>query len=393
MKIEGNMHMRRTYAVLPNQQVPDHSSASVGIIGCGNFAYATIGYYLQKNYGSVIRGVMDIDADKAASLAKRFKSDYHTTDSYRLLDDEQVKMVFIASNHASHAEYAIEALKRGKHVHIEKPHVVDRDQLDRLTQAMTASAAKVALGFNRPDSVLGRRVRESLASEPGASMMNWFVAGHEIAVDHWYFDAKEGGRILGNLCHWTDFVYQMVDPAGRYPLRIVPARSVKSDCDIAVSYIFGDGTIAVITFSAKGHTFEGVRERFSAHRGDILVSLDDFKTLVIEKREVRSRKVLRYRDHGHENRVTSSYEMSRLGDTIAGCTAQYVWEAGDLFLATKQALEEEKEMQLFGAPSLPACSSGEEGSTGSQPREPTEDDHEKEQVQDRAAQAHRDEAG
>lgn len=350
MKIEGNVHMRRTYRVLPHVKMPSHSVATVGMIGCGNFAYTTIGYYLVKNYGNVIRAAMDVDPNKAASLSKRFKADYYTTDAERLLDDDQIDMIFIASNHASHAEYAIEALRRGKHVHIEKPHVIDRDQLERLTEAMAQSSTKVALGFNRPDSVLGQAVRQSLASQSGPSMMNWFVAGHELAADHWYFNEKEGGRVLGNLCHWTDFVYQMVDAADRYPLRIVPARSVKSDCDIAVSYIFGDGTISIITFSAKGHTFEGVRERFSAHRGDILLALEDFKSVVIEKREVRTRKSLRYRDHGHENRITTSYEMSRPGSTTMSCTAQYVWETADLFLATKQALEEEKEVLLSGCP-------------------------------------------
>ena len=87
-------------------------------------------------------------------------------------------------------------------------------------------------------------------------MINWFVAGHEIDPSHWYFHEKEGGRVLGNLCHWTDFTYQMIDEKNRYPIKIIPTRSEKADCDISVSYVFGDGSIASITFSAKGHTFE-----------------------------------------------------------------------------------------------------------------------------------------
>ena len=45
-------------------------------------------------------------------------SDWHS-----ILSDPQVKMVFIASNPASHAEYAIACIEAGKNVHIEKPHV------------------------------------------------------------------------------------------------------------------------------------------------------------------------------------------------------------------------------------------------------------------------------
>ena len=30
-------------------------------------------------------------------------------------------------------------------------------------------------------------------------MISWFIAGHNIDSDHWYFNPKEGGRVLGNL--------------------------------------------------------------------------------------------------------------------------------------------------------------------------------------------------
>ena len=49
-----------------------------------------------------------------------------------IIDDPQIDLIYIASNHYTHAEYAIEALNKGKSVHIEKPHVVNESQLDRL---------------------------------------------------------------------------------------------------------------------------------------------------------------------------------------------------------------------------------------------------------------------
>ncbi len=178
-------------------------------------------------------------------------------------------------------------------------------------------------------------------------MYSWFIAGHEIPPHHWYFKEEEGGRVLGNLCHWTDFVYQMVSPENRYPITIKPTRSEKSDCDIAVNYIFGDGSIAAITFSAKGHTFEGVRERFAAHRGNVLISMDDFKNLVCEVVDRKHIISLLFRDHGHEDRIRRSYEMVRSDRELQpGCTTSYVWETGQLFLKTKEALEKDKAITL-----------------------------------------------
>jgi hypothetical protein len=175
-------------------------------------------------------------------------------------------------------------------------------------------------------------------------MYNWFVAGHEIEPDHWYFKEEEGGRVLGNLCHWTDFIYQMVPKENRYPVTINPTRWEKSDCDIAVSYTFGDGSIGVITFSAKGHTFEGVRERFAAHRGNVLIAMDDFKNLRIEVVDKKRTITQMFRDHGHEKAIRSSYEMVTPGGR--GSSVDYVWETGYLFLKTREALRQKETIVL-----------------------------------------------
>jgi hypothetical protein len=203
---------------------------------------------------------------------------------------------------------------------------------------MEQGRGRVALGFNRPLSRIGREIAARLAAEEGPSMLNWFIAGHEIEPDHWYFREEEGGRVLGNLCHWTDFVLRLVPPEHRYPIEINPTRAVKADSDIAVTYTFGDGSIAAITFSAKGHTFEGVKERFAAHRGNTLITMDDFKTLDVQVVEQRQRIRERHRDHGHEELIRSSYLLGR-GEG-PGATTSYVWETGDLFLRTKHALEQ-----------------------------------------------------
>jgi len=340
--------MAKRYESLPVIRNGDQKKQQhVGIIGCGKFAFGNIASYLTKNYGRVIRGAMDINIEHAASLFEKYGLSYYTDNPHKVISDPQVDLIFIASNHASHAEYAIEALAQDKSVHIEKPHVVTQDQLDRLCSAMSKSKGHVTLGFNRPNSRIGLEIRKYLDEQSGAAMYNWFIAGHEIPPDHWYFKAEEGGRVLGNLCHWTDFVYQMVAPEDRYPITIRPTRAAKSDCDIAVTYVFGDGSIAAITFSAKGHTFEGVRERFAAHRGNVLIGMEDFKTLTVEVVDKKRKLSLPFRDHGHEGAIRRSYEMVRpRTEPSPGCAASYIWETGQLFLKTKEALENDKAIVL-----------------------------------------------
>jgi predicted dehydrogenase len=350
VKIAGQYHMRRRYAVLPPMTADLPSSAHVGLLGCGNFAYSVIAHVLRKKYGRVIRGCMDVDVHRAASLCKRYSAGYYTTDVERVISDPHIDTLFIASNHASHASYAALALAAGKDVHIEKPHVVRSDQLASLREAMQAGRGRVlSIGYNRSRSHVGRLILDALASQSGQSMQNWFIAGHELPADHWYYSDAEGGRILGNLCHWIEFVYQAVPPEGRFPIAITPTRSESSDCDIAVTYAFGDGSIAALTFSAKGHTFEGVRERYAAHRGDVLIAMDDFQRLRIDECQRVARTRLWRRDHGHETSIESSYLLSR-ERSAPGCSVQYVVEIGELLLRTRQALETRRAVTLEGLP-------------------------------------------
>lgn len=337
IKIRGQYHMNRRYPSRPIPPTAPASGGHVGLLGCGNFAFSNIAYYLRRAYGrKVLRGCMDIDIHRAASLADHYSLRFFTDQAERVLADPEIDLVFIASNHASHAEYAVRALRAGKAVHIEKPHCVSHGQLLELCRTLRETQGKVSLGFNRPGSELGQEIRRCMDSQQGASMLNWFVAGHQIDPEHWYFKEDEGGRVLGNLCHWTDFIYHLVPAENRFPITITPTRADRSDCDIAVTYLFGDGSIAAITFSAKGHSFEGVRERFTAHKGNLLVFLDDFKTLTLEVGDRKTTRVHRFRDHGHKRRILGSYRMAT--DHTEAASLAYIWETGLLFLETREAL-------------------------------------------------------
>ena len=225
IKIKGQYHMKKRYETLPRLRTTPKEGGHIGIVGCGNFAFSNIAYYLKKNYGRVMRGAMDVDIHKAASLFEEYSLHYYTDDADKIISDPAIDLIYIASNHASHTEYAIMALMAGKYVHIEKPHVVTEDQLKRLCTAMSEEKGKVALGFNRNASRITKMIKHYLDSQSGPAMFNWFVVGHDIPPDHWYAKEEEGGRIFGNLCHWTDFVYQMMSAERRYPMTIIPRKA------------------------------------------------------------------------------------------------------------------------------------------------------------------------
>jgi predicted dehydrogenase len=347
IKIKGQYHMKSSEMfngdiwVNKSCVTPDYAKRNVAIIGCGNYAYSNIAYYLKKNNSQFLKYTYDIDLKKSLSLCKEYYGAFAVTDWKQILSDPLVKIVFIASNHASHAEYAIACIEAGKSVHIEKPHVVSYEQLSRLSEAMRNNhTSKVFLGFNRPKSILFKKLQKELQSQNGPIMINWFIAGHEISDDHWYFDAKEGGRVLGNLCHWTDLTLNLISLKRAFPCTIIPATPSGAKSDFVVSIIFADRSCATITFSAKGHTFEGVREILNVHKGDLLGTLSDFQNLRLDIVDKKKNYKLFYRDHGHETNILYSIDNMDLGESHDE-SIEYIEMTAKFFLAIREAIDTE----------------------------------------------------
>jgi predicted dehydrogenase len=336
-KVMAQLHLRRRYTRLPPVREVRRGQ-TVAIVGCGSFAFSTIAHHLRR-CGPVIGMCMDRHVERAASLSAYYRIPRYTTDFSDVIRHDAIELVYIATNHASHAEYAVEALRKGKSVYIEKPHVVSDAQLGHLVEAMADSPGRVFLGFNRPESRFGRMIRRYLARESGPGMYGWFVVGHPLGPTHWYRDPGEGGRVLGNVCHWTDFALRLA-PGDPYPIRVTPAAGRAPDCDLVLTCTFADDTIAVIAFTAKGPTFEGVRERFSGQRGNCLVAMDDHRWLRIDVVDRKRRWFNLYRDEGHRDSIVGAYRSvaGRAPYDSSGRMA-YVWNTGALFLRARQAIQ------------------------------------------------------
>jgi len=341
IKVKSSLHMKNSESFDGDVWINPKSKGAgdVAIIGCGNFSFSTIAYYLSKSTRAKIKYALDIDKSKSRSLIGYYSGYAAVTNVETILADSDVRLVFIASNHASHAEYAIQAINAGKHVQIEKPHAVTLDQLERLRIAMQNNpGSKVFLGFNRPRSKLFNRLKSSMDAQSGTASFNWFVAGHEIDDAHWYHAKKEGGRIMGNLCHWSDLSLHLVGLDNSFPCVITPAELPQSNSNFCVALSFSDGSNASITFSAKEDPFEGVREILIAHKGALLGVLKDFYELSLDIGPSKKKISPLFRDHGHEENILNTYKNS-ISDSGASESIDYVYATGLLVLKIKEAVE------------------------------------------------------
>jgi len=102
---------------------------NVGVIGSGFIVPVFIEVSkLYKDYH--LRAIWGRHLEKLIKFEKEF--DYYTTDLDKFLNDEKIDVVYIGLPNALHYEYAMKALKHGKHVILEKPFTVHYDESKKL---------------------------------------------------------------------------------------------------------------------------------------------------------------------------------------------------------------------------------------------------------------------
>lgn len=104
---------------------------TLGIIGYGYW-----GPNLVRNFsealGTRVVAVADLDEQRLRLVKARYPAVQATTDYQALLSDPEIDAVAIATPVSSHFDLAMEALRAGKHVFIEKPLAATAEQAERL---------------------------------------------------------------------------------------------------------------------------------------------------------------------------------------------------------------------------------------------------------------------
>ncbi|MGQ9629186.1 MAG: Gfo/Idh/MocA family protein [bacterium] len=111
----------------------------VGIIGCGGITWWYHLPELQSISEVEVVAVADIRAGRAQQTAQHFGVPRWETDYKKLLSDDAIDAVVIATYHPTHAPIAVEAIRAGKHVLIQKPMATRLEDADRVVEAAESS--------------------------------------------------------------------------------------------------------------------------------------------------------------------------------------------------------------------------------------------------------------
>ena len=273
---------------------------NVSFIGAGSYAQGNLLPNLPKRIGRI--GILTNSGTTSKRVAERFGFSMAVTDEHDIFG-HQTNTVFIATRHDSHGTYVLKALEAKKHVFVEKPLCLSEDELRKIIRVSQKARKNVMVGFNRRFSPFAIEIKKRLGE--GIMSMLYRVNAGNISKEHWLQDLElGGGRIIGEACHFIDFLTYM---NGSLPKSITAHAMDDSEGlhdAVNISIKFSNGSIGVVSYFSNGN--RGVpKEYIEINSSGTSAIIDDFKELSIYGKGKPFKKKLMNQNKGQKNMVNS----------------------------------------------------------------------------------------
>ena len=256
-----------------DKEVARGDKVTVGVIGAGNYAIATLLPALSQT-SAKLAYIADINGVNAAHAARKFKAIKAVSDYKQIMHDPAVNAVFVLVGHHLHSRFVCEIMEAGKHAFVEKPLAISEAQIGEVVHAYESVTLRQAqgdivrqahhdmdrqiqgekrldsrtrdlqvmrgsdnrksendgvqrgkinchgelvepspflmVGFNRRFSPHTVKIKELLAGRTEPLTMTMTVNAGFIPPEHWTQDPERGGgRIIGEGCHFIDLLAHM----------------------------------------------------------------------------------------------------------------------------------------------------------------------------------------
>lgn len=340
-------------------QHPGVQNVRLGLLGAGNFANATLLPVLRGMKNLELVGIASARGVSARSSGDRFGFAYCTTDVDEILTDPGINTVAILTRHHLHARQVIAALESGKHVYVEKPLCLTKEELEAIiatyeaalewAASQSSSIPTLMVGFNRRFAPFVIEIKQQLQSVQEPLMLQCRVNAGFIPSDHWTQDsAQGGGRLLGEACHFIDLLIYLADSAPqRVTATALPDSGRYSRDNLLITIEFANGSLGALTYVANGDKGFS-KECLEVFGGGLSARLEDYRTLFICRGGRRVKRAARLRqDKGHraEWETLVAYLMGQGPEPMSFAGVVRSTEAT---LAAQQSLDRGEPVNLVG---------------------------------------------
>jgi predicted dehydrogenase len=217
------------------------SDIRLGVIGCGGF-----GLFALQHFGQVpgikVVGMAGTHRPAAYAAAQRFGiPDIEDVD--KLLQHDEIDLVYIATPPFLHHPQAMKALAAGKHVVCEKPLALTIAQADEMIALARRTdrllVANLMQRYNPLADAVGRLIESKMLGEVLHGFFENYASDENLPPEHWFWDrAKSGGIFVEHGVHFFDLFAGWLGPgqvlAAQCGLR--PGTAIEEQVQCTVRY-------------------------------------------------------------------------------------------------------------------------------------------------------------
>jgi polar amino acid transport system substrate-binding protein len=271
---------RKLLTVFQMKEQSDAGPLTVGFIGAGSFAQ---NYLIPsvKQWGATLATVVTSKGITAKNSAAKFGFGKASSASADVIRDSGINTVFIATQHDTHAAYALDCLKAGKNVFVEKPLSTTEEGLEAIHSFFERQGGFLMVGFNRRFSPLAKALKKEFLDVADPLVIHYRVNAGFIPKEHWTQQAEAGGgRIIGEVCHFIDLMQFFT---GSLPAKVFAEcigsdnGRIKNDDNVVITIRFRNGSVGTITYVAEGDKALA-KERLELFGGGKTGVIHDFRS-------------------------------------------------------------------------------------------------------------------
>lgn len=285
---------------------------NIGVIGAGNYASTMLIPFLKDADGTNLIGIATATGINAKDKAMKFGFKYATTDYNEVLNDPEINSVLIATRHNQHTKMLIDAYASGKHVYVEKPLAITKDELHKISNLESLKNQIIMVGYNRRFASAITYLKSQLKPNVPYSIYYQVNAGY-MPKDQWYQSEDQGGRIIGEVCHFIDTIQYLLDAK---PVEVFMNTTIVGDMpDQDNSFItvkFSNNSTCVIAYLADGDKkYSKEKILISGYRTNI--EFDNFKSVTVFKDGKVSKKKFFTVDKGQQKEMAEFIKAVKTG--------------------------------------------------------------------------------
>jgi predicted dehydrogenase len=224
----------------------EQRQVGIGVIGCGGFGLFALQQFAQVP-GVRLVGLAGTHREAARAAARRFGLP-DVMEIEALLRMPGLDLVYIATPPFLHHPQAMQALRAGKHVLVEKPTALHVSQADEMIATARERGLMLATNLMQRYNPLFDSVRGLLERKPLGELLHGYFENYAsdefLPPEHWFWDrSKSGGIFVEHGVHFFDLFAGWLGPGEVEAAQVCtrPGAAIEDQVQCTVRY--GNGVL------------------------------------------------------------------------------------------------------------------------------------------------------